>query len=196
MKIYEQALLVASIALVACTSSSTNSAPDTAAVADLATAPLRVRTRAQLDRPTDEVWAYLSNHDNLIEYSNGVLGDVKVDGTKADATGVGTMRTCTTADGTGRFVEKVVYVEPPRAFAYTVVENTWGLTNHLATVELEPTEAGGTLLTWNLYFDHVKPEMAPKVAKNIDAMMRGRMLPFLAKKFGGEVLSGTLAATR
>ena len=158
-------------------------------VASLTTAPRRVSTRARLATPVEQVWAYLGNHQNLLEYSDGVLGEVIVDDSDAvSPQGVGTRRQCITGDGKDKFVEQVVYYKAPFAFAYSATENTWGLKDHLATVMLEPDGRGGTLLQWDQYFNHAMPDAAPKVAMNIDGMLKGKILKFLATKFGGEVL--------
>lgn len=162
---------------------------DAMPISSLTSAPRRVTTKVRLTRPVAEVWAYLGNHQNLLEYSDGVLGKVTVDDSQADSPqGVGTARQCVTGDGKDRFVEKVVYYRAPYAFAYSAVENTWGLKDHLATVSLTPDGEGGTVVQWDQYFNHMMPEMTSKVATNIGGMLNGKILPFLAKKFGGEVL--------
>ncbi len=152
----------------------------------LTSAPRRVSTSAQLKAPLEEVWAYLAQHENLLEYSVGVITDVKVDGSLAQSkNGVGTKRECEA--GKDRFVEEVVYFKAPYTFAYSARFNTWGLKDHLATVRLRPDGAGGTIVTWDQYFNHVKPEMADKVAVNLAGMLRGKILAFLTRKFGGTV---------
>lgn len=153
-------------------------------------APRRVSVGAQLNAPLQEVWSYLTDHKNLKEYSNGVLGSVSIDASAANAAGVGTKRQCVTADGSGRFLEEVVYVKAPHVFAYRVVENTWGLTDHLAIVSLKSAGEGSTVVTWDLHFNHVQADMVPKMSMNMAGMMKGKMLPFLAQKFGGQVLPG------
>ena len=61
--------------------------------------------------------------------------------------GVGVRREC--AAGQDRFVEEIVYFRAPYAFAYSAVENTWGLTNHLATVVLTP-DGDGTKIAYEV----------------------------------------------
>ena len=169
--------------------SAARSAYEAVPVDSLTSAPRRVQVSARLDKPIEQVWAYLGNHQNLIEYSDGILGEVSVDDSAAaEPQGVGTQRKCVTSDGKDRFVEKIVYYKAPYAFAYSAVENTWGLKNHLAVVSLEPDKNGGTIVRWDQYFDHMMPEMAPKVAMNLSRMLKGKVLAYLATKFGGEVL--------
>lgn len=151
------------------------------------TAPLRVHTETRLDASVSEVWDYISDHSNLLEYSNGALGDVSIDSSKADPRGVGLRRVCETPDRSGRFVERVVHVDAPYAFAYVVEENTWGMVGQLGRVSLRPDGKNATVLQWDIYFDHQQPEMASEVANNIRGMMQGMMLPFLTEKFGGEI---------
>ncbi|MEL6805562.1 MAG: SRPBCC family protein, partial [Bacteroidota bacterium] len=88
----------------------------------------RLTARVRLNRPLSTVWAYLGNHQNLLEYSNGSLGRVSIDGADAkERNGVGTKRQCVTPNGKDRFVERIVYYKAPYAFAYSVGLNTWGL---------------------------------------------------------------------
>lgn len=152
----------------------------------LTEAPKRFVVRARLDAPLDEVWAYVSNHDNLVEYSGGVLQSADIDRSGSNGTnGVGAKRTCSV--GKDRFVEEVVFYRAPYAFAYSAVQNTWGLDGHLAAVSLTP-DGESTLLEWTMFFDTADPAMAPMMSQNMEGMMRGRMLPYFAEKFGGEVL--------
>jgi hypothetical protein len=154
--------------------------------ARLTEAPERFVVRARLNTPHDEVWAYLSNHDNLVEYSAGLLQSADVDRRGSNGTdGVGATRTCSV--GEDRFVEKVVFYRAPYTFAYSAVENTWGLDGHLAAVSLTP-DGASTLLEWTVFFNTGDPSMAPMMSQNMEGMMRGRMLPYLAERFGGEVL--------
>lgn len=190
--------LMMTVVLGACASNSAGTDNDRAAaraayeempIASLTSAPRRVSTQVRLERPVKEVWAYLGDHKNLLEYSDGVLGKVSVDGSLAEeVNGVGTRRRCETSDGKGQFVESIVYFKAPYAFAYSATENNWGLNNHLATVSLRPDGKGGTIVQWDQYFNHVQPNMAPKVAANIEGMLKGKILAYLANKFGGRVL--------
>ncbi|MEL6545815.1 MAG: SRPBCC family protein [Myxococcota bacterium] len=169
-------------------SSSAEKASEAIPIAKLTNAPRRVSAMARLNSPLKQVWRYLGVHQNLLEYSNGVLGKVTIDTTGAQGeNGVGTKRQCETSDGSGKFVERIVYYKAPYAFAYSAVENTWGLQDHLATVTLKP-DGDGTIVQWDQYFNHVKPEMTPMMAENIEGMLKGKILSYLTGKFGGEVL--------
>ncbi|MEM7436106.1 MAG: SRPBCC family protein [Myxococcota bacterium] len=188
------ALIVAALC-IACSSNSpsvnakaASAAHESIPVDQYTQSPRRVSTRTRLDKSLAEVWEYLSDHNNLLEYSDGVLGNVTVDTTLADSDGVGVKRVCETADGSGRFVERVVYSEPPYAFAYVLSKNTWGLKDYLATVSLDPISESATIVQWDLYFDHVQPDMIPQMTMNMEGMMKGRMLPYLTRKFGGTIL--------
>ncbi|MFN3200325.1 MAG: SRPBCC family protein [Bradymonadia bacterium] len=197
MKYMTMGLFTLSLGLMACnsatakkpTAQAAKAAHESIPISTLTKAPRRVTTVTRLNVPVKEAFAYLGNHQNLLEYSNGILGKVSVDGSGAsEANGVGTKRVCETANGTDKFVETIVYFKAPYVFAYAATENTWGLTDHLATVSLKPDGKGGTLVQWDQYFNHVKPEMAPQVAMNIKGMLQGKILPYLTGKFGGEIL--------
>ncbi|MEM1414721.1 MAG: SRPBCC family protein [Myxococcota bacterium] len=158
-------------------------------VAELTSAPARVVARAELDADIDMVWAYLSNHDNLVEYSNGILSSADIDRSASNGSdGVGVRRTCEA--GEDRFVERVVHFQAPYVFAYTVAENTWGLSNHLAVVALEPTADGGTALRWSQHYDGPTLEATAMLTQNLSGMLEGRILSFLTERFGGSVVSG------
>ncbi|MEM6956820.1 MAG: SRPBCC family protein [Myxococcota bacterium] len=157
------------------------------AAASLTSAPARVVARARLNASIEEVWDYVSNHDNLVEYTNGILQSADIDRSGAGGSdGVGVRREC--AAGQDRFVEEIVYFRAPYAFAYSAVENTWGLTNHLATVVLTP-DGDGTILEWSQHFDHMQPEALPMMTENLTGMMNGPILGFFTQRFGGEVLA-------
>ncbi|MEM9190890.1 MAG: SRPBCC family protein [Myxococcota bacterium] len=156
-------------------------------VSQFTSAPRRLLAKAELDAPVEEVWTYISNHDNLVEYTNGVLTEATIDRAGASETnGVGTRRECQAGDD--RFVENIVYFRAPYVFAYQAVENTWGLDGHLATVVLKPSADGGTVLEWSQYFNTVQPDMAPMMTQNMTGMFQQRVLPFFTERFGGEVL--------
>ncbi len=126
----------------------------------LAAAPLRARAVARLDASAADVWAYVSDHDNLVEYGAGTgLTDAKIDNTAAESEGgVGCKRECFVKDG-GRFLEEVVYFRAPYIFAYSAVENNWGMVDHLAVVIVKPLDDGTAELEWRVHFDTADPKM-------------------------------------
>ena len=156
----------------------------------LTSAPRRLIAVAELNASLEEVWAYISNHDNLLEYTNGVLGNVSIDRSQSqEHNGVGTMRQCeVNGERQDKFVERVVYFRAPYAFAYSAFENTWGLENHLATVYLQPTASGGTRVEWSQYFDGPTAEANAMLTKNIAGMLEGPVFSFFTERFGGRVL--------
>ncbi len=161
----------------------------------LAVAPRQLVAKARLNAPIEEVWAYISNHDNLVEYSAGILASADIDRSGADEpNGVGTTRECSV--GEDRFIERVVFFEAPYAFAYSAFENSWGMRDHLGTVLLVP-DGDGIIIEWGQHFqDMPQPEMTQMMSQNISGMLNGRMLPFLTGRFGGEVLTAQTMAAR
>jgi len=152
-------------------------------------APLRAKAVAHLKASPEEVWRYVSNHQNLAEY--GATSGIKhasVDQSKAETpNGVGCKRVCL-ANEKDRFVEDIVYFKAPYAFAYSAVENTWGITDHVAFVVVRPRADGTTELEWRQYFNTAKPEMADMMAANMQKLIGGPLMGFFVKKYGGEVL--------
>ncbi len=159
--------------------------------AKLTSAPLRARAIARLDAPVDDVWGYVANHDNLVEYGAPTgLKHVSIDNSNADAPGgVGCKRECL-ANENDRFVEEVLYFRPPYVFAYSATENTWGLTEHLGVVIVRPTADGKSELEWRQYFNTAKPDMTEMMSQNMQGMLSGPLLGFFVERFGGEVLHG------
>lgn len=147
-------------------------------------APLRASATIRLDAPPETVWAYLSDHENLVEYSGGVIQRVAVTYSDTTNDGVGVRRECEA--GPDRFEEEVVFFEPGKGFAYSAVSNTWGLKDHLATVSIVRDRKGSKVI-WNQYFDHVQPEMADKVGANVQKMLEGPIAGALVKRFGGRL---------
>ena len=162
--------------------------------AGLTSAPLRAKAVARLDASVEDVWGYVSNHDNLVEYGASTgLKHAVIDNSNAEvAGGVGCKRECL-ANENDRFVEEVLYFRAPYVFAYSATENTWGLTDHLGVVIVRPAPDGKSELEWRQYFNTAKPEMTPMMSQNMQGMLSGPLLGFFVQKFGGEVLQSSQA---
>ncbi|MEM9490140.1 MAG: SRPBCC family protein, partial [Myxococcota bacterium] len=154
--------------------------------AQLTSAPLRARAVAQLDASVEEVWSYVSNHQNLVEYAGATgIKHASIDNSAAMVeNGVGCKRECL-ANENDRFVEEIVYFRAPYVYAYSAYENTWGLTDHLGVVIVRPLPGGKAELEWRQYFNTAKPEMAAMMAKNMQGMLSGPLLGFFVDRFGG-----------
>ncbi len=154
----------------------------------LTTAPVRTQMTARLDAPVAEVWAYVSDNDNLVEYAGSVgIQHVELDDSKADADGVGVVRECT-AMGDKHFVEKVVYTGAPHVFAYSAVENPMGLNDHLGVIIVRPAAGGTTELEWRQHFNAADPKAQSSMDFKVKMMTMG-ILRFFTTKYGGEMVS-------
>ncbi|HVL68806.1 MAG TPA: SRPBCC family protein [Vicinamibacterales bacterium] len=117
-------------------------------------APLRNRLQVQLNAPENEVWALVGDLARLPEYSAG-LERVDV-AKKSDGTPAGYVCHFKPYPGTAEGMahqEVIRWYEVNRGFASSGTEgNPFGLIDdlNLVTVAQGP---GGTLLTWEVYFD-------------------------------------------
>lgn len=160
--------------------------------AKLTSAPLRARAVARLDATPEEVWTYVANHENLVDYAASAgIKHVEIDNSTAKApNGVGCKRECL-ANESDRFVEEIVFYRAPYVFAYSALENTWGLEDHLAVVIVRPSADGKTELEWRQHFNTTKPELEPIMTKNMQGLLGGPLLGFFVDKYGGEVKAST-----
>jgi carbon monoxide dehydrogenase subunit G len=117
-------------------------------------APLRNRLRLELEAPVPDVWALVGDLARFPEYSFG-LERVEA---KLDSLGRCEEYVChfkPLEDGGERIVtgEVVRWYEPPRGYASSGAGgDAFGLANDLHLVLLEASN-GGTLVTWDEYFD-------------------------------------------
>jgi uncharacterized protein (TIGR02246 family) len=123
-------------------------------IATLTSAPLRNRIRAELDAPITEVWSLIGDLSRFPEYSAGLE---RVDPT-LDANGRCAEYVChfkPVAEGQPGIVDRnlIRWYEPGHGYASNgAPNNAFGLSHDLNLVTLEPSP-GGTLLTWDEYFE-------------------------------------------
>jgi carbon monoxide dehydrogenase subunit G len=102
---------------------------------------ISVSQNVTVDRPVEEVWAFISNFENTTRWSRGVL---EAGQTSDGPLGVGsTLRTVVKAFGRRRTADYLVTeYEPNRAFAFKV---TSGPVTSRARFSVEPAGAGTRL---------------------------------------------------
>ncbi len=156
--------------------------------AALTPAPLQAKVVARLDAAPAEVWAYVSNNDNLQEYAAPLgIEHVELDHSNADANGVGVRRECT-AMGDKRFVEEIRFVQAPYVMAYAAIENPVGMDDHLGVVIVRPTADGKTELEWRQHFTAGEGQSTAMLGMKVK-MMTGGLVAFFTDKFGGQTLA-------
>jgi hypothetical protein len=93
--------------------------------------------------------------------------------TELDGSGVGAVRTVTTADGT-RLKERLEEYDPARRrYTYALVEAPMPLKNYFSTVEVASAGAGA-LIRWTASFD-APAEMAENIRGALDGLFKTAM---------------------
>jgi hypothetical protein len=152
----------------------------------ITSAPLRHRIRLQLNASVPEVWALVGRHERLPEYSAGIAS-VEVE----TAGGKPRVRICQfrapDGKGLGPQLRDVILWEGANLGYATTAEpgNPFALSNSLSLVTLKPA-AGGTLLTWEEYYDYDNPDL-PAARASFDGGLAD-IAERLVARFGGAVL--------
>lgn len=153
-------------------------------VKTLTSAPLRHRLRLELKAAPPEVWALVGAHVRMPEYSAGVAS-VEMDQAKDGAR----VRVCKFRPpggaGEGPTLREQIRWEAVNAGYATRAEpgNPFGLEESVEFVTLAPA-AGGTLLTWDEYYQSADLPMArasfddglADIAERLVARFGGRLL--------------------
>ncbi|MEM6455359.1 MAG: SRPBCC family protein [Acidobacteriota bacterium] len=148
-------------------------------------APLQLLRSVALDATPQQVFHYVSDHQNWSGFSSSIASvDVAGDGRR------GSTRTFSMVDGATVSERIVAFDEPSRSgaglFAYSVnADNPFGIENHLGVLELRPADGGGTVLTYHQIFDHPDPQMMQGTAgKGTDEIVASILYAFGGEKRG------------
>ena len=138
-----------------------------------------------LKRSPKEIFRAVSDSKELAMMLPGIH-TVEVDNSKAEVPGgKGCVRVCTFEQGMA-LTEDIRYWDPGTAYAYSVrAPNPVGVENHVAVFHVADDGHGGTLLTWNHYFDHMAVEQAVPA---VNAMMT-EILGKLIASHGGQLVA-------
>ncbi len=116
-------------------------------VDELTMAPMQFEIEVELTASPADVFAFVSDSDNVDEMIGAVSG--------VSVSGDGMSRDLTLADGT--MVTETILVDDAgmMSFAYSLpAGNPLGLSNHLAVMQVRPAdERDGSVLAWQQYFD-------------------------------------------
>ena len=146
-------------------------------------APLRHRLRVQLDAPVAAVWALVGAHAHLPEYSAGIASVAIEDGPQTR------VRVCHFHPEPGAtegvsLRERIRWEASNAGYATSAEpDNVFGLTNDLTLVTLA-TSSGGTLFTWEQYYD--APDLAMMRASFDDGLRD--IGERLVARFGGRIV--------
>lgn len=113
---------------------------------------INVKQSIFIDLPAEEVFAYISNLENLVDWSSIVIALRKAT--------PGTVQVGATFQSTIRFLSKwlsltfeVVEYEPAR---YLAIKSTSGVSPCLFCYQLDPVEGGGTSLSQEMTIHHAE----------------------------------------
>lgn len=154
------------------------------AVSAFSSSPLRNRLRVELKAPVLEVWSLVGNLARFPEYSSG-LERVEV---KKGANGAPTEYVCHFKPrevGAERISsrELIRWYEPSSYASSGAGGDTFGLTNDLNLVTVEPTKEGA-IVTWDEYYDTKDLAM---MKTHFDEAL-GDIGNNLVRRFGGRVV--------
>lgn len=144
--------------------------------------PLRVARSVNLDATPSEVFALISDTNQLPQLS-GMINSVELEGSGES----GSLRTVTLVNGAVAS-ERIVAFDEPTAqqsgvFAWSVTpDNPIGVQDHLGIIEVRPTADGGSAVLYYQAFQHEDPAaVAPMVAGFGEGILKN-----LTYTFGGE----------
>jgi len=113
---------------------------------------INVKQNIFIDLPAEEIFAYISNLENLVDWSSTVIALRKAS--------PGTIQVGATFLSTIRFLSKwlsltfeIVEYEPDR---YLAIKSTSGVSPCLFCYQLDPGEEGGTSLSQEMTIHHVE----------------------------------------
>ena len=151
---------------------------------EFTSSPLRNRLRLELDAPVSRVWELMGDLSRFPEYSVG-LERVEAE---TDDTGRCLEYTCyfkPVEEGSESAVSRdlMKWYEPNRGYLSVEAEGDAGTEGAVAFMTLDPI-AGGTELTYEMYFDSEDVDTMKAVLDEVNVDMADRLIA----RFGGRVL--------
>ncbi|MEB3980953.1 SRPBCC family protein [Mycobacterium sp. 663a-19] len=138
----------------------------------------QARRSVTIDAPADKVWAVISDHEGMADWTPFKTVRRIADGAP-EADGRGSERMLT--GPTGSFVEQVVHYEAPRVYRYRIIEGS-PFVCHQGEIRLEP-RAGRTELTWTIRFRSRLPgtgrPLAAGFSRVLDRILHTSLKPYI-----------------
>lgn len=153
-----------------------------------ALAPLRASSQLYLEATPAEVFEYLTSETTLPKWMPGLLSARYDHSDSAIANTLGKGSDRTMMFGTQAEYEKIVQFERPNNVAYQILEGV-PVQNHLAVMTIETDEEGGTIFSWNQYFNIKRSSLygwlMPFMVRSFSRDARENLI----RQFGGETVT-------
>jgi uncharacterized protein YndB with AHSA1/START domain len=124
--------------------------------------PQHVHVDHEFSKPLDEVFAHLSEHENLSEVFGAKITRVK-SGDDGHRNGVGSVRRLKIGP-LPAFEETVTKFEPDSRIEYTITKGS-PLKDHRGEMQFSSTPSGGSRLVYDIFFDGKLPGVGAVVQK-------------------------------
>lgn len=128
-----------------------------------------IHVSSVIDAPVDKVWARIRDFNGLPSWHPRMVESEIEDGRKA--TDIGAVRRFKVASGATIREKLLAFSDADRLTTYSIIEHPAPITNHTATLRLEPvTDGDRTFAVWTSTFDapaEKGDEIARGMAENV-----------------------------
>lgn len=126
-----------------------------------------------IEAPTEEVWAYVRNFNELPKWFPGVVDSHIETGKAADE--VGCVRNFGLEDGARMREQLLAFSAPEHSFTYKMIDGPMPVQNYVASVRLLPvTEGDRTFAEYEVTFD-CAPEQEDELVTSLSAIYRAAL---------------------
>lgn len=157
-------------------------------IAKYCNAPLRMEAVAEFNASPEKLFSTLSNPHAVASWvplMQSLHMDHGAAGNGAEC-GVGSVRHCA-MQGMGELLETIVWWNPPHGYAFRVSANNKMMLptqDHVSVMLVKPDDKGGSILTWQHYFDWRGLLMRHAAAFMLPLLMN-RALKNIRRELGG-----------
>lgn len=155
-------------------------------IAGLTKAPLRMRMTTPVSSPPEKALSVVTTLDRIVEY----LSSIKAAEIKYSSQGEPEARFCTVS-GMGQVKESIVWYDEDLGYAYSADAPGLPMKDHLGIALVKPDGKGGSIITWDSYFNW-KGMLKPVMMK----LMFPGMMKSLGKGLQGDLGAGGPVTTQ
>jgi uncharacterized protein YndB with AHSA1/START domain len=131
-----------------------------------------ITARVRIAAPIDDVWAKLSHHEAMPDWSPLSRVTLEREG-NPDRDGLGAVRVMKAPGPAPRIKEEVTLWEPPSYYEYVLTAGA-PIRDHLGRVELAESD-GQTSVTWHIQFRPLVPGTGWLIARMLDRAINGML---------------------